>query len=446
VFLILLGGLLFYSVRIDLSSSWNFVIDILKYAVFVTGLNIFFDLMAFIYRKSKKVKSQHKDNITVGILNLYYFIVFIAFILLTLSFLDIDLKTLFTTLSIVAAAIAIVSKDFLSALLGGFIITFSKELSIGDEVKIGEHKGKIIDLNLTKVNIKTEDDDIIFIPNDKAYNNEIINFTKVDNKKVNIRLEKLEQDLIDTLEEYHSYINKNSFILKINKIEKEGISFNFQYTLDKNNLEIENEIRRKTIRKVINRLTTKVETERMMLNQKKNSMTCEELWKMATKELFQSNVDQKHSFKQMVVSTKGEYPELRTVILREIDAKNHIWYYSDSRAPKVTHIQNHPESSILFYHPKKMLQIRMNGISVVHFSGSAYEKHLQIALQNPKDYQHNNAPGTELMAEKTDSGFHFCTIQFIPKTLDILLLGREKHTRAIYKVNGKKVVGRFVNP
>jgi small-conductance mechanosensitive channel len=278
-FLVLLAGIYFYAVRIDISPSWDFIIDILKYAVFVTGLNIFFDLMAFIYRKSKKIGHQKKDNITVGMMNLYYLILFIAFILLTLSFLDIDLKTLFTTLSIVAAAIAIVSKDFLSALLAGFIITFSKELSIGDEVKIGQYKGKIIDINLTKVNIKTEDDDIIFIPNDKAYNNEIINFTKVDNKKVNVRfelpfasvesVEKLEQDLIDTLKEYHMYLNKNSFNLKITEVEKEGISFNFQYTLDKNNLEIEKEIRRKTIRKVIDRLTRKVDTDKTIIHQQK---------------------------------------------------------------------------------------------------------------------------------------------------------------------------------
>lgn len=267
LFLIVLSFLFWSLSNAEIPLNWKFGINILKFTLFIVGLDLLFDLMVTIYRRRKKLDAIKKDNITVGLKNLYYFIVFTGLILLTLSFLNIDLKTVFTTLSIVAAAIAIVSKDFLAALLGGFIITFSKELSIGDEVKIGEHKGKIIDINLTKLNIKTEDDDIIFIPNDKAYNSEIINFTKVDNKKVNIRfelpitsigsVEKLEQDLIDTLEEYHQYLNRDSFFLKITQVEKDGIGFIFQYILEKSNIDIERQIRRKTVRKVINRLASK---------------------------------------------------------------------------------------------------------------------------------------------------------------------------------------------
>lgn len=273
VFLAILSFLFWSISKMEIPIDWKFVVNILKFLLFIVGLDLLFDLLTTIYRRSKNLPRDKKDNITVGLKNLYYFIVFIGLVLLTLSFLNIDLKTVFTTLSIVAAAIAIVSKDFLSALLGGFIITFSKELSIGDEVKIGEHKGKIIDINLTKINIKTEDDDIIFIPNDKAYNSEIINFTKVDNKKVNIRfalpittvgsVETLEKDLIDALEEYKGHINQDSYNLKITQVEKDGISFIFQYILEKNNQDIERQIRKKTIRKVINRLASKMESLKM---------------------------------------------------------------------------------------------------------------------------------------------------------------------------------------
>jgi hypothetical protein len=93
-----------------------------------------------------------------------------------------------------------------------------------------------------------------------------------------------------------------------------------------------------------------------------------------------------------------------------------------------------------------MLQIRILGNSKVHFSGKAYEHHLQVALQNPKDYLHGNPPGSELRDENPENGFHFCVIQFIPESLDILLLGREKHTRAIYEIKDEKVFGRFVTP
>jgi hypothetical protein len=73
-------------------------------------------------------------------------------------------------------------------------------------------------------------------------------------------VEELEQDLIDALKEYHEYIDNDSFFLKITHVVKDGISFIFQYTLQKSNSDIEKQIRKKTIRKVINRLAAKVET------------------------------------------------------------------------------------------------------------------------------------------------------------------------------------------
>ena len=45
---------------------------------------------------------------------------------------------------------------------------FSKELNIDDYVKIGDYKGKILDINLSKVVLQNDDDDILYLPNDKG--------------------------------------------------------------------------------------------------------------------------------------------------------------------------------------------------------------------------------------------------------------------------------------
>ena len=157
-----------------------------------------------------------------------------------------------------AAALAIISKDYVASIISGIIITFSNDISIDDYVKIGAVKGKILDINLTKVILLTDDEDVLFIPNEKVYNSEIINYTKKEIKKVSIEFEldikhassvsEVEQELIQSLSEYITYIESNSFYLKIVEIHKDYIIYKFQYKLKEANVEIEKLIRKRTVR------------------------------------------------------------------------------------------------------------------------------------------------------------------------------------------------------
>ena len=105
------------------------------------------------------------------------------------GFWGIDMGKLLTSLSIFAAALAIISKEFVASIISGIIISFSNDINIDDYVKIGNNKGKILDINLAKISLLNEDDDIIFIPNDKVYMSDIINYTRRDIKKVSIDFE-----------------------------------------------------------------------------------------------------------------------------------------------------------------------------------------------------------------------------------------------------------------
>ncbi len=206
------------------------------------------------------------DNITIGLGNIYVLIISMAGLMFILSLWNVDFKTLFTTLSIVAAGIAIISKDYISAVIAGFILTFSKEVSIGDYVQIGDKKGKIIGLTLSKISLLTEDDDVVFLPNDKVYNGEIINYTKVEDKKVSISfeipsiavksVEVLEKDLISTVSPFKHHIKVDSYDLKVVDIKKDSISFKFQYAIDKIDRSMEAEIKRKTVRHIVRKLAS----------------------------------------------------------------------------------------------------------------------------------------------------------------------------------------------
>ena len=256
-----------YDYRLEHLDFWSVFINLaLQFTLFLVTLNLVLSLTLFVYRRRKKMPLDEQDNITLGVNNLYLVIVGTTVILFLLSLWGIDVRTLFTTLSIVAAAIAIVSREFISAMIAGFIISVSKGLRIGDFVKIGEHKGRITNLYLTKIELLNDDDDRILIANDKAYLNEIINYTLGDIRRVTISFElsiqfqgtvdDLERKLIEELKEYHENIVPNSFYLKIVEIRKDSIQFKFQFTLDQVNRPLERQLRRKTSRRILDYLKT----------------------------------------------------------------------------------------------------------------------------------------------------------------------------------------------
>lgn len=174
---------------------------------------------------------------------------------------DISIKELFTSLSIIAAAIAIIAKDYVSNVISGMVLTFSDQLSINDYVKIEDFKGRIIDITLINLHLLSDDDDLIYIPNNLAFSTKIVNYTKIAIKKTSIEfqldtrnlssIEELEQKLITSLADYDQYIRPSSYNLKVNELQKNAISFKFQYILSEPDRELEKEIRKKTIRRIL---------------------------------------------------------------------------------------------------------------------------------------------------------------------------------------------------
>ncbi len=242
-------------------SGW-IVYTLLGYLILVLAINLSILLLLAIYRRGKKLAPKEEDNVTLGLQNVYYLIIAAATILTGASFFGPKPIEFITSLSIVAAAIAIISKDYISEIISGMILTFSRELEIGDYVKIGDQKGKIFDITLTKIALLNEDDDPIYLPNNKVYSSEIINYTRKEIKKVSIgfemnlgvlkTVEELESELTHALADYDDHIVPNSYNLRIVDIRKDALSMKFQFVLKKINRDLEIQIRRKTVRRIVN--------------------------------------------------------------------------------------------------------------------------------------------------------------------------------------------------
>ena len=236
----------------------------LHFLMFLLGASLAVRLLAMVYRGRKHLPYNKKDNVTIGLSNIFIMVISIYGFISAFGLFGISFEKMFTTVSIVAAAIAIISKDFFADIISGIVISFSKEISINDFVKVGEHRGKIVDINIAKTAILNEDDDIIFMPNSTVFTSDVINYTKRKIKKTSIdfevatnsvhSIEELEEQLMISLSEYHHLIEPNSYLLRVVHIKKDFLVLKFQYNLIQFSREMERQIKRKAVRSIVKNL------------------------------------------------------------------------------------------------------------------------------------------------------------------------------------------------
>jgi small-conductance mechanosensitive channel len=231
----------------------------IKLAIFLLILDFFQVLLVKFYKRRNRIK--HDDNFVIGVGHIYNILVVGGVLFGVLSVFKINVREAFTSLSIIFAGLAILTKEYVANLLSGMIITFSGHMSIGDQVKIGKQKGKIMDITLQNIHLRNEDDDYIYIPCNTVFFTEVINYTKMTIKRTSIEfeinikhlesVEVLEAAIIETLQPFHDKIDPDSYYLRVAEILKDRVLLKFQYILKEPNRELERLIRRKTVRRLV---------------------------------------------------------------------------------------------------------------------------------------------------------------------------------------------------
>jgi len=232
----------------------------------VAGVAMFLMLLDFVqfftiwwYRRRHKIRGE--DNFIIGVGHIYSLLLVVGIVVGVLSLFRINARELFTSLSIIFAGLAILTKDYVSNMINGMIITFSGQLSIGDNVSIGQHRGKIVDITLQNIHLQNDDDDVIYIPNNLVLNMEVVNYTKREVKRTSIdfdidlkhliTVEELERNLIEALKPFDNLIKPDSYYLRVFEVRKDNVAMKFQYILKEPNKELERQIRRRAIRRLV---------------------------------------------------------------------------------------------------------------------------------------------------------------------------------------------------
>jgi MscS family membrane protein len=233
--------------------------SVFRIAITVLITDIIHQVVVLFYRSELVGK---RDNFLYGIGHIKKVLFALYAGLLLLAVLNISLEKALTTLSLLAAAIVLIAKDYISNFINGMYMTFARVVNIGDEVSIGLHKGKIQDITLSSVHLINEDDDLIYIPNSVVFSSDIVNYTRREIKKTSLDFEidvlgvndvvAFESEIIEGMKDFHSNIKPDSYNLKVVSITNELIKFKFQFlVIEGTDKELERLIKRRTIRHIV---------------------------------------------------------------------------------------------------------------------------------------------------------------------------------------------------
>jgi small-conductance mechanosensitive channel len=217
-------------------------------------------LVRFYLRKKKTNPLQ--SNFVLGINRIASLLNVIIFLIAVMIFFNIDPKEFLSSITIVAAAIALLSRDYIINMLNGLIIMFSDQITLGDHIMVGEHHGEIKDITLLNVVLLNEDHDLVMVPNSILLTANIVNHSRQNIRKLTFSFETLktpflnvdgmEKKLKKTIAPYTKEVRNDSLSLKVTEILKDTVKMKLQVQLNGQSGESEKKIRRVINQSIIN--------------------------------------------------------------------------------------------------------------------------------------------------------------------------------------------------
>lgn len=196
-----------------------------------------------IYNRRRKLPPGKKSNFSLGIKQIAFMGTVIAGMIAALLMLNISIRDALTSISIVAAAIAILSKDYVSNMINGLILMFSEQLALKDHVKIGDQQGRIIDITLLNLHLVNDEDELVYIPNSVVLSEQIVNYTKQPTQTLNVpfELDYADCESLGALERYlqqevgagFPQVMPMESRLRVSGVEKDRLKLVFQYVLSR---------------------------------------------------------------------------------------------------------------------------------------------------------------------------------------------------------------------
>ena len=181
-------------------------------------------------------------------------IIYIVAGFLIVTTLGINLNGLIAGFGITGVIVTLAAQDTAKNLFGGLVIFLDKPFAVGDWIQFDNFEGTVEDITFRSTRIRTFENSVVNVPNSVLSNTSIINWSKMEKRRVKIIL-CLEQDtpldkvqrvckrIEDMLYERDGIID-DSVIVKFDEISDNGINiliYSFTNSIDYNSYLVEKE-------------------------------------------------------------------------------------------------------------------------------------------------------------------------------------------------------------
>lgn len=157
---------------------------LITFAVSYVVIAIFVKIVKRMLNKSKLDESTHKFMIRI-----VKIVLWVIAAVVIMGELGVSTAPLVTVIAACGAAIALALKDSLANVAGGIIIMYTKVILNGEYIKVVDIEGTVMEIDMFSTIIRSIDNSIITIPNDTIIRNPLINYSREDRRRVDIRFE-----------------------------------------------------------------------------------------------------------------------------------------------------------------------------------------------------------------------------------------------------------------
>ncbi len=190
------------------------------------------------FYNARRAKKTIRGNFVLGVNRLTAVLNAGFFIIAIMIGAGINPVNFLTSMTIVAMAIAVTFRDYITNMLSGLFIMFSDQLSVGDKIKVGDNKGKVEDITLSNIVLKNEEEDIVLVPNNVFFTQSLVNFSVLKSQLLTLKfelplqsaahIEALEKELQSFFEKHPDIEFDSKLQLRVKELGKDYAKFSIE--------------------------------------------------------------------------------------------------------------------------------------------------------------------------------------------------------------------------
>ncbi|WP_297337276.1 mechanosensitive ion channel domain-containing protein [Algoriphagus sp.] len=240
-----------------LAVRFPFLLDLVRALIFVLSANLVISLGRIItlrFYLQKTADTKVLPNFVIGIDRISAILNVLAILIGLMLAFGIKPLEFLTSITIVAAALALLTKDYITNIVNGLILMFSEQLEIGDKINIGRNTGFIRDITLINLVLKSETGEIILVPNSLVFTSDVINYSKNNTHQVvfdaeipylnHLQLSELEEQLSSSLKDFKDYVTVEGAQLNVLERRSESLLIRYQFPILSGEKEVEIKLRK----------------------------------------------------------------------------------------------------------------------------------------------------------------------------------------------------------